>query len=229
MIRATSIALGLTLLMGCTGDDELQTLVDAGPRLSITVENKMAWTTYDPSPLYFGCASSCEAEGGYSPYRFIRTSNGNPSDNNDSDYDDGHDDDGRLSLHFQFTGQLPTEGLTLESIRREFMSLSIGLHFPDADIDEGNRSEFVYFSPGTLAELGQLITVRNTDGMQLDFTAYENERLSGTITGTITVLTHHIMSDDPECITGDMVGICYEDEDVYLPFEVAFKMTLLAD
>jgi len=158
----------------------------------------MNYEIYDPSPLVLTCTDYC-----YLHFNL--------------DDQETHDD--RLSMNTAFTGAQLT---SVEQIKNEFAWFSFSLDFPDIISDD--RREYISFSTEHLQELGKTITVRGTDGLRLDFTDYEGNLLSGTVQGTMTVLTHTIMESSDDCISDDMVGVCYEDENVYLPFTIEFSL-----
>lgn len=56
--------------------------------------------------------------------------------------------------------------------------------------------------------------------------SYEKASLKGTLKGNITKITETITSDDPNCISDDIQGICYESEEANIPFALNYDFCI---
>lgn len=111
------------------------------------------------------------------------------------------------------------DNYSLESLRENFNYLDFRIYFPERNTA---NSEFYYSNRTPIWELNQ-----PTDN-NLEFTidSYENGNMKGVIKGTITEITEFIQSDSPDCITDDMMGICYKYEEANIPFTVNYNFRI---
>lgn len=125
----------------------------------------------------------------------------------------------RISLSF---GPEIVNSYSLTSLVENFNAMNVEIFFPEQDT-ENSTVFFKHFAPLTV--LGEEMNLSRTDGMSLEFTAYEDQYLRGTIQGVMTKITTRTEDpNNPECVLDDIVGICYKDESTNLPFTVHFNI-----
>lgn len=129
--------------------------------------------------------------------------------------------DDRIRISLSFNPEI-VDNYSLASLVENFSAMNVEIFFPERDT-ENSTVFFKHFAP--LEVLEEEAKLSRTDGMFMEFTAYEDQHLSGMIRGVMTAITTRTEDrNNPECVLDDIVGICYEDESTYLPFTVHFNI-----
>lgn len=112
-----------------------------------------------------------------------------------------------------------TPKLTLDMLKKHFTNMDIFLSIPNSGDEPGLGGVFKVTG---LDVIGELVTLPNTDGLQLDFTSYKDNRLAGRIHGIVTVI-NHASPYGGDCDSTEAAD-CYTGENVYLPLDLEFNL-----
>lgn len=108
---------------------------------------------------------------------------------------------------------------SLESFRENFNYLNFSILFPEKATAD---SKFYYNNRNPIRELGTI----SEEGLEFTMDSYENGVLKGVIAGTIHEITEAITSNDPDCMTDDIAGLCFRSHEVNIPFSVEYSFCL---
>lgn len=209
----------LLLLAGCIEDGSEDWAEDLPPSkwLTLTIDGKTEFDTITPAPFVIECITGCMA-----PYLII-----------------GKYEQDIIRLNFHFSPHFPHNGsaLTLADFHEHFERFYLNFWYPEivekdaeGDILWTENISFQHSTP--LTELGERMVVSDTNGLRVALTSYKDGILKGKVDGVITILAHQYnlwVGDefsplDYECIGGDIIGMCTEEENVYLPFTIEFTL-----
>jgi len=219
MTRLLCAFLFAVSLVGCDGGnngsvDWVQELPPT-PTVVFTMDGVTEFDTIDPAPFELKCIADCVA-----PYHIT-----------------GKYEEDIIRLNFHFAPHFPHSGedVTLADFHDNFDRFYLRLIWPEViDRDEAGNERwresisFQHSSPVTI--LGEETIVRNTNGIRVDLTSYEDGLLTGSVEGVITLISHlydiggnHLdLPFSDVCQMGDIIDMCFEDENVYLPFSIEF-------
>ncbi|WP_189606128.1 hypothetical protein [Salinimicrobium marinum] len=127
-------------------------------------------------------------------------------------------EDRDLRIYISFDPDV-VDNYSLESLRENFNYINFSILFPEKATAD---SRFYYSNRNPVRELGTV----SEEGVEFTMDSYENGVLKGVITGTINEITEAITSDDPDCMTGDIAGRCFESHEVNIPFSVVYSFCL---
>ncbi|SHG78409.1 hypothetical protein [Ferrimonas marina] len=195
----------LLLLPGCdlnSSDDVLQK-EEAGIQLTYDLNGETTEIAYaTSSELIISCPEgvSCDQSFDYRAQVF---------------------EDENIYIYLSFGPEI-VDSYSLQTLSEHFNYLDFRLKLPDQSTEKTD----VYFSHRQpVTELNVDTYPDNSDGMLLQFNDYSDHVLSGAISGIATQLTAYTEdATDPDCKTDDMMGICYENRETYMPFSVVFTI-----
>jgi hypothetical protein len=121
-----------------------------------------------------------------------------------------------------FLNRIDREQSTVMDIKNNFDYMDFRLYFPERKQSDAE----VYFGMlNPIRKFGENKVFGKEYPIEFDLLSYENNQLRGYIQGRITEITSLISDrDDPACRTDDMMGICYKDEKVDIPFKIDFNI-----
>ena len=99
----------------------------------------------------------------------------------------------------------------LESLQEAFNYANLRLRFPDRSDDENVR----YYA-------------QDRDPIrELTFTSFEDSRLRFSLSGEFDRVTEETSDDsNPDCSTGDILGLCYRDLDADISYDIEFDLEI---
>jgi len=137
------------------------------------------------------------------------------------DYRAHHYEDEHIYLYLSFNPELVND-YSFDGLVEHFSYMNFNLKLPS--LSSGD-TEVYFHHREPLSELGVDNYLTHTDGMLLQFHSYIDGTLTASVSGTITTITHRTEgSSEPDCITDDILGLCYEEQAVYMPFSVDFAL-----
>ncbi len=124
-------------------------------------------------------------------------------------------------LQFSFDRVPFADEDVLKACRDSFKYCNVEVRFPERTTETSR----VYTQlRGPLRTLGKAQSFQNMKDVKLTFTRFEDRRLRGTLSGTITRLTTR--TKGPGLRTGDIAGVGHVDKDANIPFEVDFDLSI---
>lgn len=232
----------LLALVGCdTGSDDWIDPVE--PKITVTVQGEVidSYSPYQPLKLRFEqryeqCIPECLYPVEIVDARYQRV-----------DARDWQPDTLNVGIYFDFArALLDDRELTLADFEYQFQNMYLYLIFPheyETDSDGVVIEERITgFDTDYLTELGVYTTQDNITDLRIDFLDYDDEHLSGIVTGIVTtqlqsvvawdeypadcpkiIFYHTIPDEEDECQGGSSVMTTTE-QDVYLPFSIDFTL-----
>jgi hypothetical protein len=127
----------------------------------------------------------------------------------------------QIWLQFSFS-RVPFAGKNvLAACRKSFKYCNVEVRLPDRTTENSR----VYAQlRGPLRTLGKAKDFGNMKNVRLTFSGFENGRLKGTVSGTITSLTTR--TEGAGLRTGDIAGVGHTNEDANIPFVVNFDLSI---
>jgi len=130
-------------------------------------------------------------------------------------------DNDQAWLQFSFDRVPFGDDNVLDACRKSFRYCNVEVRFPD----RATETSRVYTQlRGPLRALGTAKSFQNMKDVKLTFSGFEQGRLNGTLTGTITRLTTR--TEGPGLVTGDIAGVGHVDNDANIPFVVNFDLSV---
>jgi SH3-like domain-containing protein len=126
--------------------------------------------------------------------------------------------DNRVMIYLSFDPDVIGKS-SYQSFVDNFNYANIWIYFPERATDS---STFYYQNRFPIRRLGQ----PNQDGVIFEMISFKDNRLTGSFSGTITRITEQISSNDPNCYTGDVRGLCYREHAANIPFTINFDLTI---
>lgn len=107
---------------------------------------------------------------------------------------------------------------SLKSFKDNFDFMYFRIYFPDRHTE---NSVSYYHNSIVIRQLREA----TQESLQFSFDGFKDGKTQGTIEGIATEITERIESDSLDCLSGDVMGICYKYEEADIPFAIEFDFS----